>query len=125
MCCAARDPKLRASLQRHGNAAVRAEGNERLGLHGMAGNEAEAKALREGADHSGRFEKREALADAAARAVAKRKIRAGRKALGEAVAPTFGAIGFGVVEEARIAMRDPLREKKRGALGKIVADDLR
>ena len=48
---------------------------------------------------------------------------AGRR-LHQAVEPALGAIGIGIVEEARIAMRHPRREQDRRAQRNIVAADL-
>jgi hypothetical protein len=71
----------------HADSVARPQRHQRLGHHGMPRHDAKTKPLRDRCDHKRCFEQREALADAAPRAVAERKISSGGQALGEAVEP--------------------------------------
>ena len=105
-------------------AVARAKRDERLRDYRMAGNQAKGKPLRQRGDDNGRFQHGESLADATPGAVAKRKIGACGKLIGQTCEPALGTkcVGIGII--ARVAMHDPLRHEHGRAGRKIVPGDL-
>ncbi len=95
-------------MKRHPNPVPRTQGDERFRHNRMARHQPEAETLRHGSDHDHRFEERESLSNAPPRSVAEWKVGAGWQALCEAVEPSLGAEGIGIIVEARVTMSDPL-----------------
>src|ERR1700722_6672833 len=112
-------------MQRHSNAVVRTERDERLGDNGMFADKPELESLRKRADCDGRLEHRKTLADAAPRPVSKREIRARGEPACQAVEPSFGAEAGWIIIVARIAVHHPLRHQHRRTGWKIVVSNSR
>ena len=93
---------------------------------GRVGEQREAIALSDCGEQQRRFHHRETGAYAHARAAAEWKVSKARNAAAAngIDPPALGIESHGIGEEARVAMRDPLKNKNVGARANAVATDL-
>src|SRR6516225_8701975 len=118
--------RARTGFNAYRQSMARAKGNREEGHDRRVGQESKPISLSNCREQQRRFHHREASPDAHARTSAKRKISKTRNAAAAKGIhpPTFRIKSFRIREEARIAMREPLKNKNVGACRDTVATNL-
>src|SRR5579859_4388552 len=86
----------------------------------MTWNQSETESLSHHSQHQISVEQRKSLSDAAAGPITKGEISSFWQPVLKSIEPAFGAEGLGVIEEARVAVHDPLRHDGCCPLREIV-----